>query len=93
RPLRSFLTVTTPASDRTLLTIEEMRAAAGVTGGASDSDLQAMEAQNAASIMTECNIAVGAGAPPTLKKETLTETIYQAYGENLILSRRHEINV
>ncbi|TJV51152.1 MAG: hypothetical protein E5Y01_16325 [Mesorhizobium sp.] len=91
--MRSFLTVTSPAADRTLLTIAEMCAAAGVTGNGSDADLQAMEAQNAASIMAECDIAIGAGAPPTLRKETLTETIYQAYGESLILARRHEIAI
>lgn len=91
--MRSFLTVTSPASDLTLLTIQEMRDAAGVTGTGSDAALQAMEAQNAASIMSECDIAVGAGAPPTLRKERLTETIYQACAESLVLSRRHEIAI
>lgn len=89
--MKSFLTITTPASDLSLLTIEEMRAAAGVTGGASDTALRAMERKVAASIMSECNIAIGAGSPPTLLRETLTQTIYQACGESLILARRHDV--
>ncbi|TIU02329.1 MAG: hypothetical protein E5W43_00875 [Mesorhizobium sp.] len=91
--MRSFLTVTTPATDLTLLTIGEMREAAGVTGNSSDATLIRMAARNAASIMTHCDIAVGAGAPPTLRRETLTETIYQACGEQLMLSRRHEVAI
>ncbi|TGT72912.1 hypothetical protein EN802_13620 [bacterium M00.F.Ca.ET.159.01.1.1] len=93
--MRSFLTVTGAAGDLTLLTIAEMRAAAGLAVGdaSQDTALQDMEAQNAAAIMSECNIAIGAGAPPTLRKERLTETIYQAYAENLTLSRRHEIDI
>lgn len=91
--MRSFLTITTPASDLALLTIEEMRAAAGISGGSSDTELRAMERRIAASIMSECNIAVGSGSPPTLLRETLTQTIYQACGENLILSRRHDVAI
>ncbi|MCA0032755.1 hypothetical protein [Mesorhizobium sp. B263B2A] len=75
------------------MSIEEMRAAAGVTGSGSDTALRAMERRVAASIMSECNIAVGAGSPPTLLRETLTETFYQACGETLILSRRHDVTV
>jgi hypothetical protein len=89
--MKSLLTITTAASDLALLTIEEMRAAAGVTGGGSDTALQAMERRVAASIMSECNIAIGGGSPPTLLRETLTQTIYQACGESLILARRHDI--
>ncbi|RWF66848.1 hypothetical protein [Mesorhizobium sp.] len=91
--MKSFLTITTPANDLTLLTIEAMREAAGITGGGSDTSLRAMEARCAASIMSECGIAVGSGGAPTLRRETLTETFYQACGEQLILSRRHEISI
>lgn len=91
--MRSFLTVTTPAPDLALLTIAEMRAAAGVTGSGSDAALIAMEARCAAAIMTYCGIAVAGGYPPTLRRETLTETIYQLCNERLFLSRRHDIEI
>jgi hypothetical protein len=91
--MRSILTVTSPAGDRTLLTIAEMREAAGVTVNTYDTQLQSIEKRITAAITTECNIAIGSGAPPTLRQETLTETFYQIYGEELVLSRRHEISV
>lgn len=91
--MHRLLTITTPASDLSLLTIEEMRAAAGVTGSGSDTALLAMEKRIAAAIMSECNVAIGPGSPPTLMRETLTETIYQACGESLVLSRRHDVEI
>lgn len=89
--MRSFLTITVPADDLALLTIEEMRAAVGITDNASDDALDAMEALNAASIMSECNIAIGGGYPPTLRREMLSETIFDACGDTLPLSRRHDV--
>jgi hypothetical protein len=96
--LRSILTITTPATDLTLLTIDEMRAAVGVIGGGSDAALRAMEKRVAAAIMTECGIAVGAGAAPTLRRETLTETFrqeirYAAAPDALVLARRHDVAI
>jgi hypothetical protein len=87
------LTVTTPAADLLLLTIEEMRTAAGVTGTGSDAALQATEARVAAAIMAECHVAVGRGAPPTLKQETLTETFFGVNAVVLVLARRHEVEI
>ncbi len=89
----SSLTITTAASDRKLLTTAETRAAAGVTGSGEDAALTALEARVAACIMAECNIAVGSGAIPTLRRETLTEVFYQVRAAQLILSRRHEVSV
>ncbi|RWQ16095.1 hypothetical protein [Mesorhizobium sp.] len=91
--MHRLLTITTAASDLSLLTIEEMRAAAGISGSGSDTALRAMERRIAAAIMSECNIAIGPGKPPTLLRETLTETIYQACGEGLVLSRRHDVEI
>lgn len=86
--------ITTPATDRTLLTIDELRFLAGVSNGARDLELRNLETRIAASIMSECNIAIGSGAEPTLRRETLTETIYAPMdGEFLILSRRHSVSV
>lgn len=88
-----FLTVKTKAEDLSLLTAEERRSAAGVTGTASDTDLEAMDKRIAAAITTECSIAVGSGAEPTLRQETLVETFFGACGAQLILSRRHEVEI
>lgn len=89
----SLLVVTTPASSLALLTAAELRAAAGLA--ASDTSLDAvlamLEARVAASIMSECNIAVGFGAEPTLKQETLTETFWDVDAQLLILARRHGV--
>lgn len=97
--LRPSLTVTTPAASLALLTVAELRAAAGVTDGSQDVTLQALGLSVAAAIMSECNIAIGAGGEPTLFRETLTETFYWPYWPNrpnscdLVLSRRHNIAV
>lgn len=91
--MTSFLTITTPAASLALLSIAELRAAAGVTGTGQDAELVALGLRVAASIMSECNIAVGVGSEPTLWQETLTETLYQARGEKIILSRRHNVQV
>jgi hypothetical protein len=91
--MKSFLTITSPADDLTLLSIAEMRAAVGVADGSQDATLQRLSAQAAASIMSECNIAIGTGAEPTLKQETLTQTFYQVYRQDMILDRRHNIEI
>ncbi|TPL40687.1 hypothetical protein [Mesorhizobium sp. B2-4-6] len=88
-----MLTITTPATDLSLLTLAEMRAAAGVTAGTAtyDAALVAMEARCASLIMSECGIAVGAGANPTLRSERVTETFRNVHSLELILARRHNI--
>lgn len=91
--MTSFLTITAPAASLALLSIAELRAAAGVTGTDQDAELVALGLRVAASIMSECNIAVGVGGEPTLWQETLTETFYQACGEKIILSRRHNVQI
>lgn len=88
--MRSTLIVTTAASSLALLTIDELRAAVG-DSAATDSDLLALGLRIAAAIMSECNIAVGSGAEPTLLQETLTETFYWPRRIDLVLSRRHNI--
>lgn len=88
-----MLTVTTPATDYTLLTIQEMRAAAGIIGATQDPDLNAHEAKVADSIAAYCNLAIAGSSRPTLKQETLTETFRLVRAPVLILSRRHAIEV
>jgi hypothetical protein len=87
------LTVTTPATSLALLSIDELREAAGVTGSGSDARLSAMGLRVAAAIMQECNIAVGSGSQPTLWRETLTETFRMVRVDTLPLSRRHEVSI
>lgn len=91
--MRSILTVTTPANDLALLSIEELRATAGVSDDSRDIELTALGLSIAASIMSECNIAVGIGGEPTLLQETLSETFYSPRGCELILSRRHNVAI
>lgn len=90
-----MLVVTVPAGDLTLLTQEERRAAAGLAGDDTSQDvvLEALDARVAASIAAECNVAIGQGANPTLRRETLTETFFGRCGDMVRLSRRHEIEV
>lgn len=87
------LVITTPATDYSLLSIDEMREAAGVSDGSRDTELRALEARIADSITSECNVAVGVGYKPTLRQETLTETIYCPTGTYVMLSRRHEVSI
>jgi hypothetical protein len=96
--VKSLLTITTAATDLTLLTLDEMRAATNVTGSAQDATLRAMEKRITAAIMSECGIAIGPGSPPTLHRETLTQTFRQDFGfydfpDNLILARRHDVEI
>lgn len=88
-----MLTVTTPATSLALLTEAERRTAAGVSDGSQDAELLALDLRVAASIMSECNIAIGAGSEPTLLRETLTETFYWPNRCDLVLSRRHNIAI
>lgn len=88
------LVITEAAESLQLLSIEDMRALAGISGSGSDAALTALGLSVAAAIAAECNIAVGSGGEtPTLNRETLTETFRNVRGETLVLSRRHAIDV
>lgn len=90
--MHSVLEVTTPAADP-LLSVEELRAIAGVSGESEDAKLTALGAAVTAAIMAECNIAVGQGADPTLLQETLKETFLGGLPTPLVLSRRHNVEI
>lgn len=92
-PMRSTLVVTTKATDLALLTEAERREAAGLAADdtSKDTALEALDQRIAAAIMSECNIAIGSGAEPTLWKETLTETFYSVHLDRLVLARRHNV--
>lgn len=91
--MHSHLVITTAATELALLTSDERREAVGVTDGAHDARLLKMDRRCAAAIMTECNIAVGAGGSPTLWRETLTETLRGVRRSQIVLARRHEVTV
>jgi hypothetical protein len=69
-----MLTIATPATDRTLLTIAELRAAAGVTDTSRDAELTALGNYIAAVIASACGVARVGVVPPTLRLESVVET-------------------
>ncbi|MDR3474436.1 MAG: hypothetical protein P4M09_22535 [Devosia sp.] len=69
-----MLIVNTPAADRTLLTIDELREATGVADASKDDALMRLGDRVATSITGACKIARAGATPPTLRQETLTET-------------------
>lgn len=85
------LTITTPAPDRSLLTLAEMRDAIGSTP--SDAALTALGLRVSDSICAYCNVARGLSYPPTLRRETLTETFSKVSAQRMILARRHDVVV
>lgn len=87
------LTIVTPAADPGLLTIDQLRDACGVAGAAHDAALIAMGRRISAAISAECNIAIGAGAVPTLRRETVIDTCRMVRSARLLLLRRHEVEI
>lgn len=84
-----MLTVVTPAADRALLTLAEIKGALGVTTSDRDEQLAALGLQIADMISDECRVPRGGIVPLTLRSELLEETIRLDRSENdLILSRR-----
>lgn len=90
-----MLTVTTPATDPWLLTIEQARVLAGLEDDdtAQDESLNQMRAVVSAQIYDALNIAVGNGAEPTIRKERLTERLLVRGPGPILLKRRHNVSV
>jgi hypothetical protein len=91
----STLVVSTKAGDLSLLSTEDRRTAVGldVIDASSDAALAALDLRLASAIAAECNVAIGKGADPTLRKESLTEIFYHVRACKLMLSRRHNVAV
>lgn len=86
--MSSFLSVVTAASDRTLLTIAELREAVGVSDDSKDAQLEQLNARLSATIANACHVAPAGAVPPTLRRETLSETIRSYCSrDKLVLSR------
>jgi hypothetical protein len=75
--LESILSISTPATDRTLLSIEELREAADVTDKSQDAELIRMGRRVADRIARACRIRAGGAVIPTLRQETIVETFRQ----------------
>jgi len=71
-----MLTIPSPNTDRTLLTIAELRAAAGVSGTSRDTELTALGGYIGAVIASACGVARVGAIPPTLRLESVVETFY-----------------
>lgn len=102
------ISVTAAATDLSLLSISELRKAANVSDGSRDTDLLALGLRVAATIAGACKIATDGATPPTLRKETITDTFRRSRwvgraaqrdrddldgGELLYLSRRPVVTV
>lgn len=85
----STFTVTTPASELSLLTVEELRAAVGVNDSSQDAALTALGLRLSASIAKQCGVASDGVHPATLLSETCSEVFRPArHQQDLILARR-----
>jgi len=85
------LTITTAATDTTLLTTEELRLAIGLAANDASQDvLLAMFNDRATDALVRwCNIADVPPTPPTFRQETLTEVFRMCgWAPELVLSRR-----
>lgn len=85
-------TVTTPATDLTLLSVEELRVAAGLArdDASNDATLAEYGAEIAAEIASDCAIASDGVNPPTLRSEVCTDVFrLKCHTDALFLSRRH----
>jgi len=71
--MRSIFTVTSPAAQTSLLTIEELRAAAGVTGSSQDAALTALGLQLSEAIASSCGVAWDGEHTRTLLSEGCEE--------------------
>lgn len=86
-----MLTLVTPAPDRKLLTIEDLRAVAGLSAGdtSMDQELSKLGLRVSDRIAQECNVAQAGIAPVTLMQETVEQTFRRSCSVSaLLLARR-----
>lgn len=67
-----MITITAPATERGLLSLDELRTATGVDSGYS-AELLALGARVESAITAACGIVQGGATPPTLRAEEVTE--------------------
>lgn len=84
-----MLTIASPNTDRSLLTLAELRAAIGVSDSSKDAMLIPLGEYVSAMITAACKVAKSGVIPPTLRLETVTETfLYTGLRKSLVLARR-----
>ncbi|WLA80290.1 hypothetical protein [Bradyrhizobium elkanii] len=92
-----MLTIETPNTDRSLLTLAELRAAAGVSDGSQDAVLVPLGNYVSAAITKACKVAYAGVIPPTLRMETVTETlrytVRRGKSDGLVLARRPVVEI
>lgn len=82
-----MFTVSVPAADRALFTSADVSAALGAAAVTSETDTLILQISDM--ISRECRIAVDGVTPPTLRRETIVETVRMVRSERaLALSRR-----
>lgn len=88
------LTIASPNTDRSLLTIAELRAAAGVTDNSQDASLTLLGGYVSAAITKACKVATAGAIPPTLRLESVSETFRLNSHQNYVaLARRPVVAV
>ncbi|MCS0501617.1 hypothetical protein [Ancylobacter mangrovi] len=89
-----MLTIVTPADDRNLLSIEQLRVAAGFASGdaSNDMDLARIGLGVSDRIARECGIAGDGVRPPTLKRETVEQTFRLSCPVSLLLLARRFVS-
>jgi hypothetical protein len=80
----ALLEILTAAQDKSLLTIEEWRAAVGVSDNSRDEDVQRLADAVDIAILNECRIEGVGATPPTLRLETVKE-IFRIGGKRVML--------
>lgn len=87
--MKSSLSLVTAAADRGLLSIDQLRAAAGVSDNSQDAKLKSVGESVADIISHWCNIARAGIEPPTLRQEVLAQVFWPSQClDTLILARR-----
>ena len=89
--MQSILTIPSPNTDRSLLTLAELRSAVGVTDNSQDAELTTLGDYISAIITRACKVPTSGAIPPTLRLETVVETFrvpYDEYYSPLYLSRK-----
>lgn len=82
-----MMVVTVEAADKNFLSADELVAAVGATTGT-----PAFNARITADICIACNVAIDGAKTPTLRRETVVETVDDVSGlRKIALSRRHAV--
>ncbi|MBS4019542.1 MAG: hypothetical protein KGZ68_15045 [Dechloromonas sp.] len=81
--------VSVPASDRSLLTLDELRVALDLDGSESDVKLLSIGLEISDAIAAACRVPVDGIIPATLRRETIIDTMRLCHDqEQLIMTRR-----